>query len=51
MVLAHAFVAGGVASESERDISVGGISVVPTSLFDGISYTALGHLHGQAVAR
>src|SRR6478735_764369 len=48
VVLAHAFVAGGVASESERDISVGGISVVPTSLFDGISYTALGHLHGRA---
>src|SRR4051794_5390307 len=49
VVLAHAFVAGGRASESERDISVGGISVVPTSLFDGISYTALGHLHGRAV--
>jgi exonuclease SbcD len=48
VVLAHAFVAGGLPSESERDISVGGISVVPTSLFDGISYTALGHLHGQA---
>ena len=49
VVLAHAFVAGGRVSESERDISVGGISVVPTSLFDGISYTARGHLHGRAV--
>jgi DNA repair protein SbcD/Mre11 len=48
VVMAHAFVAGGVASESERDISVGGISVVPLELFDGISYTALGHLHGRA---
>ncbi len=48
VVLAHAFVAGGVASESERDISVGGISVVPLELFDGIDYTALGHLHGRA---
>lgn len=48
VVLAHAFVAGGLPSESERDISVGGISVVPTTLFDGISYTALGHLHGRA---
>ncbi len=48
VVLAHAFVAGGMPSESERDISVGGVSVVPTSLFDGISYTALGHLHGRA---
>ena len=48
VVLAHAFVAGGVASDSERDISVGGISVVPLDLFAGIDYTALGHLHGRA---
>jgi exonuclease SbcD len=48
VVLAHAFVAGGLPSDSERDISVGGVSVVPASLFDGISYTALGHLHGRA---
>jgi exonuclease SbcD len=48
-VLAHAFVAGGEPSESERDISVGGVSLVASSLFDGISYTALGHLHGRAV--
>jgi DNA repair protein SbcD/Mre11 len=46
VVLAHAFVTGGDASESERDISVGGVSSVPGSLFDGIDYTALGHLHG-----
>ena len=49
VVLAHAFVAGGAPSESERDISVGGVSLVAASLFDGISYTALGHLHGRAV--
>jgi exonuclease SbcD len=48
VVLAHAFVAGGVASDSERDISVGGVSAVPTSLFDGFDYTGLGHLHGRA---
>jgi DNA repair protein SbcD/Mre11 len=48
VVLAHAFVAGGLPSDSERDISVGGVSVVPASLFDDISYTALGHLHGRA---
>jgi exonuclease SbcD len=48
VVLAHAFVAGGLPSESERDIAVGGISVVPLELFDGIDYTALGHLHGRA---
>jgi DNA repair protein SbcD/Mre11 len=49
VVLAHAFVAGAAPSDSERDISVGGISIVPTSLFDGITYTALGHLHGRQV--
>ena len=48
VVMAHAFVAGGLPSESERDIAVGGISVVPLELFDGIDYTALGHLHGRA---
>jgi exonuclease SbcD len=46
VVLAHAFVAGGQPSESERDISVGGVSRVATSTFDGVDYVALGHLHG-----
>ncbi len=46
VVLAHAFVAGAQPSESERDISVGGVSRVPTSVFAGIDYVALGHLHG-----
>jgi len=49
VVLAHAFVAGAKPSESERDISVGGVSRVPTSTFDGVDYTALGHLHGAHV--
>ncbi len=47
VVLAHAFVAGAEPSDSERDISVGGVSLVPTSTFAGIDYTALGHLHGR----
>ncbi len=47
VVLAHAFVAGARPSDSERDISVGGVSVVPTSVFAGIDYAALGHLHGR----
>jgi DNA repair protein SbcD/Mre11 len=46
VVMAHAWVAGGQASESERDISVGGVGRVPAGLFDGFGYTALGHLHG-----
>jgi exonuclease SbcD len=45
VVLAHAFVGGGVASDSERDICVGGVDLVPTSVFDGVDYVALGHLH------
>lgn len=47
VVLAHAWVAGGAASSSERDISVGGVGCVPAATFDGFTYTALGHLHGQ----
>lgn len=47
VVLAHAFVTGGRPSESERDISVGGSSHVPASVFDGVDYAALGHLHGR----
>jgi DNA repair protein SbcD/Mre11 len=45
VVLAHAWVVGGTASESERDITVGGVAHVPAGLFDGVDYTALGHLH------
>jgi exonuclease SbcD len=47
VVLAHAFVTGGEASDSERDISVGGVAHVPISAFDGADYVALGHLHGR----
>ncbi|GAB2458120.1 exonuclease SbcCD subunit D [Nocardioides hungaricus] len=47
VVLAHAFVSGGQPSDSERDISVGGVSLVPAAVFDGVDYAALGHLHGR----
>jgi exonuclease SbcD len=47
VVIAHAFVTGAVPSESERDIRVGGIGDVPASVFAGLGYVALGHLHGQ----
>ncbi|MGH3435116.1 MAG: exonuclease SbcCD subunit D [Sciscionella sp.] len=46
VVMAHAFVTGGEASESERKIAVGGVEQVPGSVFDGVDYVALGHLHG-----
>jgi exonuclease SbcD len=45
VVLAHAFVGGGLASDSERDICVGGVDLVPAQVFDGVDYVALGHLH------
>ncbi|WP_060179674.1 exonuclease SbcCD subunit D [Streptomyces sp. IMTB 1903] len=49
VVLAHAFItAGGSQADvtgSERDISVGGVADAAARVFDGIDYTALGHLH------
>ena len=47
VVLAHTFASGGITSDSERDLSIGGVGAVPLDLFDGFSYTALGHLHGR----
>ncbi|MEU8712655.1 exonuclease SbcCD subunit D [Streptomyces sp. NPDC048663] len=46
VVLAHAFVTGGETSDSERDITVGGVAAVPAGVFGGVDYVALGHLHG-----
>ena len=54
VVLAHTFVAGaeGESCESERDIvptlEVGGVDKVPVDAFSGISYAALGHIHGRS---
>ncbi len=51
VVMAHAFVAGSpeagaqMGSDSERDISVGGLAIAPTSHFTRPDYVALGHLH------
>jgi exonuclease SbcD len=47
VVMAHGWVCGGAPSESERDITVGGVGQVPADLFAGFGYVALGHLHGQ----
>lgn len=48
VLAAHAFVAGGLACDSERDIRVGGVDAVPAAAFEGrgLDYVALGHLHG-----
>ncbi len=58
VAIGHAFVAnvgkpeewtdeGRTTSESERDLTVGGVQVVPAGVFDGagLQYVALGHLH------
>lgn len=45
VVLAHAFVTGGATSDSERDLTVGGVGTASASAFDGVTYAALGHLH------
>lgn len=46
VVLAHTFVAGGAESDSERDLTVGGVDSVPAPVMAGFDYLALGHLHG-----
>lgn len=45
VAVAHAFIAGGEESDSERSIQIGGSDQVPAGLFNGFDYTALGHLH------
>ncbi|MDP9318519.1 MAG: exonuclease SbcCD subunit D [Actinomycetota bacterium] len=47
VVLAHAFATGARPSDSERDISVGGVHSVAVETFGGVDYAALGHLHGR----
>lgn len=50
VALAHTFVAGaeGESCTSERDIVVGSVDRVPTGVFDGVDYVALGHIHGRS---
>lgn len=52
VVLAHCFAAGLSdeirESDFERDITAGGLDVVPVSCFEGTDYVALGHIHTRA---
>lgn len=52
VVLSHCFASGvevaGAASEVERDITSGGLDLVPARVFDGPDYVALGHIHGRS---
>lgn len=45
VAIAHAFVAGGAESDSERPLSVGTAGQVGVQVFAGFAYAALGHLH------
>lgn len=48
VVLAHCFAVGVQASNVERDITAGGLDLVPLSVFEEPDYVALGHIHGRA---
>lgn len=45
VAVAHAFVAGGEASDSELGLAIGGTGEVDAALFRACDYAALGHLH------
>ena len=47
VALAHAYVAGGTDSDSERPLSIGGKAMVAPEIFSPFVYTAMGHLHRQ----
>lgn len=48
VAIAHCFAAGVEPTPHlERDIQQGGLDVVPLSVFDGVDYAALGHIHGR----
>ena len=49
VAIAHCFAAGVEATPHlERDIQQGGLDVVPLTVFDGVDYMALGHIHGRS---
>jgi len=45
VLVAHAFVSGGLESDSERPLSIGGLDTVEASTLNGFDFVALGHLH------
>ena len=48
--IAHCWVTGGTASESERPLTIGGTGEVAAKSFSSFNYTALGHLHRPQTA-
>ncbi|MCT8138158.1 exonuclease SbcCD subunit D [Anaerobacillus sp. CMMVII] len=51
VLVGHAFVLGGMQSDSERSLSVGGSEVVSADVFAPFQYTALGHLHSPSAIK
>ena len=45
IVMAHAFVTGAHATDSERIVDSGGLGTVSADVFENHDYTALGHIH------
>ncbi len=46
ILVAHAFIVNAETSVSDRAAEVGKAAMVPSGVFDGFDYVALGHLHG-----
>jgi len=49
IVMTHLFTLGGITTEGEREISLGGARAFPKGLFPDCAYVALGHLHKRQV--
>ncbi|GAX05747.1 exonuclease SbcD [Secundilactobacillus pentosiphilus] len=47
LLVAHFFAAGSATTDSETNLTVGGLAAVPTALLADFDYVALGHLHGK----
>lgn len=47
VLVSHFFAAGSLRTESETQITVGGLNSVPLEVFEVFDYTALGHLHSK----
>lgn len=49
ILVGHFFTVGGVVSDSEREIDLGGVRAVPKEMIPKCAYVALGHLHKKQV--
>lgn len=45
ILITHAFIQGGLASDSERPLQIGGSETLPAASLEAFDYVALGHLH------